>query len=166
MIFTWSLPIYLCAIHGRELELSKLSSGTGDSKWSSSQLLGHYTRLIIVAFFFLISFCPSPFLLPCLLPPFLLFYYGLIQSYGNRILPLMIIRGIEILLLLILEKSSDGTLHGIPPMLCYKFMKPKFAFLALVSWEDQWRHSLDILHNFICREGILLETLSTLLLNV
>ena len=64
----------------------------------------HLTCFIIVAFFFLISFC-FPFLYSYSLLPFLLFYYALIQSYGHGFLSLMIISDIEMLLIPILEKS-------------------------------------------------------------
>lgn len=113
-----------------ELELSNLSSGTGVSKWSSEPIVG--APYMSRCSFCLIFFYPFPFLLPCSSPSS--FNYTLIQSCGRCFLPLRIIRGIEILLIPILEKSVDDTLQGILPILVTNFMKPKFAFLALVSW--------------------------------
>lgn len=117
-------------ILGGELELSDLSSGTGVSKWSSEPVVG--VPYMSCCSFFLISFYPFPFLLPCSSPS--PFNYTLIQSYGHCFLPLRIIRGIEILLIPVIEKSVGDTLQGILPILVTNFMKPKFAFLALVSW--------------------------------
>lgn len=72
---------------------------------------------IIVAFFF-ISFCSS-FLYSYSLSPFLLSYYALIQGDSHGFLLLMIISYTEMLLMPILEKSLDGTLNAILPILLY-----------------------------------------------